>query len=75
MSLGNVSCSRRGMVSFRQAIEYLRSASHLPNYELPEHLQQYVSSGILTLGLFLSVAYKSQISRRFWTIGGLNAKC
>lgn len=39
MSLGNVSSSKSNSQYFQQALEYLRSASVLPGYALPLHLQ------------------------------------
>ncbi|KAK7180745.1 hypothetical protein PSPO01_13187 [Paraphaeosphaeria sporulosa] len=41
MSLGNVSSPKVNGQYFRQALEYLRSASELPGYALPLHLQMY----------------------------------
>lgn len=39
MSLGNVSSPRMNGQYFRQALAYLRTASELPGYALPLHLQ------------------------------------
>ncbi|KAF9736125.1 hypothetical protein PMIN01_06040 [Paraphaeosphaeria minitans] len=39
MSLGNVASPKGNGQYFRQALEYLRSASELPGYALPLHLQ------------------------------------
>lgn len=40
MSLGNVSYSRNSHQYFNQALQYLRMASSIAGYQLPEHLQQ-----------------------------------
>ncbi|KAF8424592.1 hypothetical protein EV426DRAFT_665271 [Tirmania nivea] len=45
MSLGNVSPTRDAQVHFKTAIRCLRSATRLPNYQLPSHLVQYVLRG------------------------------
>jgi hypothetical protein len=45
MSLGNVSSARVNRQHFHEALEYLRKASEIPEYELPLHLQQYVFPG------------------------------
>ncbi|KAH7060521.1 hypothetical protein B0J12DRAFT_336660 [Macrophomina phaseolina] len=42
MSLGNVSYSRNSHQYFNQALQYLRMASSIAGYQLPEHLQQYL---------------------------------
>ena len=43
MSLGNVSYARTNEAYFRQALRYLRSTGRIPDYELPQHLQRYVT--------------------------------
>ena len=43
MSLGNVSYTRTNEAYFRQALRYLRSTARIPGYELPTHLQRYVT--------------------------------
>lgn len=40
MNLGNVSHSSINEQHFRQALQYLRRASHLPNYTLSQYLQK-----------------------------------
>ncbi|KAF2682817.1 hypothetical protein K458DRAFT_341694 [Lentithecium fluviatile CBS 122367] len=45
MSLGNVSSARTNGQHFHEALVYLRRATEIPNFELPLHLQQYVSFG------------------------------